>query len=104
MSETFTISGITLTVNVDIIDDKMIKGLEWWKRSPDRALPLCPFVIVHKSCKELCGQIFAHLNVYKECPFKSGVYIQSFLKEFVDKVLEIKRKQKADEKMKRMGI
>lgn len=101
MSETFTISGITLTVNVDIIDKKMIEGLKWWKASPDASLPLCPFVMVHKSCPDMCGKIFAHLNVYKECPFKSGVYIQSFLKELAEKIIDAWQKKENDKKMSR---
>jgi hypothetical protein len=93
MSETFTIDGISLTVNVDIIDKEMAKGLEWWKSCPDASRPICPFVSVRGLCINLCGNIFAKLDVYKECPFKSGVYANSFLKEFVDKMLEFYRKR-----------
>ncbi len=104
MPETFTISGITLSVNVDAVDDEIEKGLEWWKKVPDASKPLCPFVTVRRLCPDICGTILAHLDVYKECPFKSGVYINSFLVEFVDKVLESYRKKKADGKMKGYNI
>jgi hypothetical protein len=99
MSETFTISGKTLTVNVDIINKEMAKGLEWWKSCADGSKPICPFVSVRGLCTYLCGQIFVKMDVYKECPFKSGVYVDSFLKEFVDKVLEAYRKKENDKKM-----
>jgi hypothetical protein len=81
------------------LEKEMAKGLEWWKKCPDASKPICPFVIVHRRCADLCGDIFTHLDVYKQCPFKSGVYIDSFLKEFVDKVLEAYRKKENDKKM-----
>ena len=102
--ESFTISGILITVNLDAVDDEMIKGLEWWKKVPDLSKPLCPFVSVRSRCIESCGSMIKHLDVYKQCPFKSGVYISSFLKELVEKILESKRKQKVDKEMSHMNI
>ena len=67
---TYTVSSVTYRINTDAIDGDILYSVKWWMEGTLEFKRItCPFVMCHKSCNDICGDIFENFNPYKsKCP------------------------------------